>query len=418
MLKSLELIFNQIASLGSLQAVRKRAFDHFLELGLPDGKSGAFQYVPLKALYEESFSCSEKHTFSKEEVAGMIYPEAKDSYLVFINGSFDLSLSNMSGIPKQVVIVPLEEAMRSYGTFLQNRWSKTLREDTDPFAILNLALHSRGAFMYVPPKVILEAPIQCLFLSTGKEQLSQPRLQFFGASQSDVKLIVSTKGEGFSNEVIDVALEDNARLSYVNASPLGNEEGRSFSLLKATLKRSSYLSALSVYPHRDLTRSSFQIALGGEGAEALVQGGWRLKGKEEMHVHVLMKHEAPHCKSMQKFKGVLDDLSRSSFEGKIFVTELAQKTEAYQLNNNLILGEYAVANSKPNLEIFADDVKASHGATVSQLDDEELFYLKSRGLSDDIAKNLLVQGFTGEILTQVPYASIVSQERGCVKRVM
>ena len=406
-------LMEQVKESSPLKVLREKAFDHFLELGLPEEKGGSFQYVPLNSLYKESFSIARSHSFSKEEVEALIYPEAKGSCLVFVNGFFEPSLSCAGALPKQIVVLNLSDAMRSYGTFLQNRWSKTLREDTDPFAILNLALHPQGAFIYVPPKIVLTAPIHCLFLTTDSSQLSLPRLQLFIASHSEVKCITSTIGKGFSNGVIDVALEEGARFSCVDSSP--SKEGSSFSSLKATLKRDSYLSALTLYPRKKLTRHSFQIALGGENAEALVQGGWMLKEKEETHVHVLMRHEAPSCRSMQKFKGVLDDASRSSFEGKIFVTPDAQKTEAYQLNNNLILGEYAVANSKPNLEIFADDVKASHGATVSELNPEELFYLTSRGIPKDIAKNLLVQGFIGELLQQVPYPSIVNQELAYVK---
>jgi Fe-S cluster assembly protein SufD len=413
--ENLQSLFEQVKEAHPLKVLREKAFDHFLELGLPEKGEGAFQYMSLKALYQERLSLSKSHAFVQHDIETLIYPEAKNSYLVFINGSFQPNLSNLSAILEQIVILPVEDAMRSYGTFLQNRWSKTLREDTDPFAILNLALHPQGAFIYVPPKLVLTQPIQCLFLSTDEEQLSLPRLQVFVASHSDVKFITSTVGKGFSNGVIDMALEDSAKVSCVDVSTAGDNEGRSFSFLKATLKRDSYLSALTLYPQRDLTRHSFHIALSGENAEALVQGGWILKEKEQMHVHVLMKHEAPFCRSMQKFKGVLDDRAESSFEGKIFVTENAQKTEAYQLNNNLILGEHASANSKPNLEIFADDVKASHGATVSQLEAEQLFYLTSRGIPQDVAKNLLVQGFIGELIQQVPYPSITNQEKARVK---
>ena len=406
----LQCLFAQGAYTGPLKILREKAFDHFLELGLPEKGTEAFQYISLKNLYKESFVQEEAHFFSQDEIEDLIYPEAKGSYLVFVNGFFQPSLSRLSTLPKQIVVLPLGEAILSYGTFLQNRWSQTLSEDIDPFALLNLGLHPRGAFIYVPPKIILKDPIQCLFLSTDERQLSLPRLQFFVASGSDVQLIASTAGKGFSNSVIDMALEDSARFSYLDVSPSGvvdtDQEGRSFSFLRATLKRGSHLSALSLYPQRELTRQCFQVALRGENAEATLQGGWCLKKKEQMHVHVTVRHEAPSCHSMQKFKGVLDDMSQSSFEGKIFVTPKAQKTEAYQLNNNLILGEYASAHSKPNLEIFADDVKASHGATVSQLNPEQLFYLKSRGITEDVAKNLLVQGFIGELIQQVSYPSI------------
>jgi Fe-S cluster assembly protein SufD len=131
-----------------------------------------------------------------------------------------------------------------------------------------------------------------------------------------------------------------------------------------------------------------------------------LQQASQSHTHVFVEHAAPHARSLQKFKGVLKDIAQSSFEGKIFVRPVAQKTEAYQLNHNLLLSEGAIANAKPNLEIFADDVKASHGATFSQVDEEQLFYLKSRGLSSMDATQLLIRGFMQEMIDQIPIASV------------
>jgi Fe-S cluster assembly protein SufD len=150
------------------------------------------------------------------------------------------------------------------------------------------------------------------------------------------------------------------------------------------------------------TRHDYRVAMSGENSEALLHGLLTLKDRREAHNNILIDHQAPHCRSNQLFKGVLSDVSRSSFEGKILVRQEAQKTEAFQLNNNLLLSERANADSKPNLEIFADDVKASHGATIGQLNAEHLFYLKTRGLRDIEAKKLLVNGFCREILDLIP----------------
>lgn len=402
----LHSFFERVCVDTSLKSVRKKAFDGFLNLGLPSQDMQAFQYISFKNLFQEKLALSETHSFSQSEIDKLICEEAKGSYLVFVNGFFQPSLSNLTTLPHNVVVMPLDQAMGSYGTVLNNRWNKILLEDKDPFTTLNLALHPKGVFVYVPPKTVLKDPIQCLFLSTDREQLSLPRMQVFIASQSEAKFITSTATQGFSNSVIDVTLEERSRLCYLDMSLPLYRSGRSFSCVRATLKKESYLSALSLFPQRDLTRCNFQVDLIGEGAEASLQGSWYLKEKEEMHIYATVRHEAALCRSMQTFKGVLSDRSVSSFEGKIFVTSQAQKTEAYQLNNNLIIGEYASANSKPNLEIFADDVKASHGATTAQLDQEELFYLKSRGIQEEAAKNLLIQGFVGEFIQQIPYPSI------------
>jgi Fe-S cluster assembly protein SufD len=166
------------------------------------------------------------------------------------------------------------------------------------------------------------------------------------------------------------------------------------------------LKHLSVTQGPRLTRHSLRAVLNGENSDALLQGLWHLKGLSQAHTHVEVEHAAPSARSLQKFKGILNDHSQSSFEGKIFVRPIAQKTEAYQLNNNLLLGDHSIAYAKPNLEIFADDVKASHGATMAQLDEEQLFYLKSRGITETDAKALLIDGFRHEMIDQITIPSV------------
>jgi Fe-S cluster assembly protein SufD len=156
-------------------------------------------------------------------------------------------------------------------------------------------------------------------------------------------------------------------------------------------------------------RQDFQVALKGENGEAFLNGVWMLKEKREAHVHVIVDHQAPNCHSNQMFKGVLDDNSRSSFEGKILVRSEAQKTDAYQLNNNLLLSNACLAQSKPNLEIFADDVKASHGSTVGQLNKEQLMYMRMRGIPEKEARALLVFGFMEQIIEMITIPSILDK---------
>lgn len=398
---SLKRCFEQIKGGDPLKGLREKAWDHFLELGLPEKKQEAFQYISMNPLYEESFRLAPAPA---ARVKSFVYPECQHSHLVFVNGYFEPDLSDMSGLPEQIVVLPMLEAMRSYGTFLQNRWSKSLKEETDPFAILNLALHPKGAFVYVPPKLIVDTPIQCIQVVEGDNILSLPRLQIFVASQSEVKWISTPHLQsGWTNGVVDLALESGASFDYISHS--GGEKWQ-FEAFRATLKRDSRLKTLGLSSGGEVQRQSIRVNLGGENSEATLQGAWILEDHRQAHTHVIVDHEAPHTHSMQRFKGVLSDVAQSSFEGKILVRQAAQKTEAYQLNHNLVLGDHALANSKPNLEIFADDVKASHGATVSQLDEEHLFYLRSRGLSKAEAKILLTMGFCKEILDQIPYPTL------------
>jgi Fe-S cluster assembly protein SufD len=404
-LLSLQHYFEEMRGHDLLKGMREKAWDHFLELGLPEKTDEAFRYVPLKRLYEQSFNKALLAP-SKEEILSHIYPECQGSYLVFLNGIYSPELSDLSNISKKIVVQPITDAMRSYGPFLQSRWSKTLKEEPDPFAILNLAIHPQGLFFYVPPKVVVEKPIQTLFLSSPGS-FAPARLHLFLASQTEVQWISTIAGEGIHNTFLDVALEDGASFQQTEAPTPGH--GWHLNHFRATLKRDSQLKYFALTRGPRTTRHSLRAQIQGENADLLLQGLWDLQGNAHAHTHVFVEHVAPHARSLQKFKGILKDTAQSSFEGKIFVRPEAQKTEAYQLNHNLLLSEGAIAYAKPNLEIFADDVKASHGATFAQIDDEQLFYLKSRGISTDVASQLLIRGFMQEMIDLIPH-DFVRQE--------
>ena len=379
--------------------LQEKAWDHFLELGLPDKSSDAFRYVPLRKLYDMELT-AESQLPSKEEITSHLLPEA-GGYLVFAGGRFCKELSQL---PAQIMISSLQDALKTYGSFLQGRLMRNIKEEADPFAVLNMAAEQDGLFCYLPPKVKIEKPLQIIYYGSGHTSYHPTRLQFFLSSDSELKTVVATVGQGVHHTAIDAALEDRAVWSHLEMSTQGS--GVHLNDFKATLKASSRLEHLSIVTSQRLTRNRLKIALLGEQADALLQGLWSLSGNHQCHTHVFIEHAAPNARSLQKYKGVLKDQAQSSFEGKIYVHPEAQKTEAYQVNRNLLLSEGAVANAKPNLEIFADDVKASHGATMSQVDAEQLFYLQSRGLTQETARNLLLQGFMQEIIQQIPYPSL------------
>jgi Fe-S cluster assembly protein SufD len=210
----------------------------------------------------------------------------------------------------------------------------------------------------------------------------------------------------FVNQVSEFVIDEGAHVHYTQVLCDEHPQAWHLDAVRATLKRDSTLKTVCVTEGSTTVRTDYKIALTGENAEALLNGVCMLSDKREAHAHIFMEHQAPFCRSFQLFKSVLNDFSRSSFEGKIMVRQAAQKTEAFQLNNNLVLNDHAHADSKPNLEIFADDVKASHGATVGQLDADQLFYMKTRGFSDAEAKNLLVYGFCEQVIEMIPLPSL------------
>lgn len=411
-LSSLEHFFREQSDQDGLYKIRAKAWDHFLELGLPSRKNEVYRYIKLRHLYSQQVEISRPHSVPPESLDRYIYPECRRSVIVFVNGHFVPSLSRIDALPAKVVVSSLPNAAQTYSAFLNNQWAKSMKEETDSFAVINAALHRDGAFIYVPPKTILEAPVQILHVvdAGGSPMLMMPRLHLFAGSQSEVNIVVShaflSGNAYFMNGVTEVSMDEASHVSYTQSTKYESSEAWHFDAFRATLKKNANLKTIHATNGTHLVRHDYRINLTGENADASLNGIWMLDGKREAHFNILMDHQAPHCRSLQLFKGALNGFSRSSFEGKILVRQAAQKTEAFQLNKNLLLSERAHADSKPNLEIFADDVKASHGATVGQLDEEQLFYMQARGIDSRTAKSLLVCGFYQDVIDKCTVPSV------------
>ncbi len=398
---------------------RDKAWYLLSKMGLPSKSDEAFRYVTLREFYLSSFESMGAQAIDKSLFSDSILPECVNSHIVFVNGHFSHELSDITALPSQTALLPLEKALRTHSSFLQGRFSRILKEEKDPFALLNLALGLDGAFLYLPPKLAVDVPLQCLHVVTGDvPELLAPRLHLVLGSNSSMRCILTACR--LSKDVphcilptTEIALEDGASLEILNLAD--TMPAWQFETMRAQLKKNARLNSLSVSFGGKVARQSYHVQLKGENSEVNLNGLWMLGGKRTAHTHATVEHEAPHTRSMQRFKGVLGDTAQSSFEGKILVRPEAQKTEAYQLNNNLILSQGAIANSKPNLEVFADDVKASHGATVSQLDDEQLLYLSARGIDPFSARHLLTCGFCREMIDQIPYHSLLQKMRENVK---
>ncbi len=392
-MKQLESLFSLPGDL--MDPWRKKSWQRCEALGIPPLKSEGFQYVPLAKWYSRSYAPAQLSDFAPEP-----FPECASSYLVFANGVFQPHLSQ---IPSPLVALPLPSAMKSYGLFLQNRLQRSLKEEKDFFALLNGACHGGGLFLYTPPQTTLSSPLQIIHLSTPNS-LSLPRIQLVMGKEANLSIIHTSPNDD-SHAFIDCVLDESARCSFYDLS-LPSPSSWQTQAFRALLKRDSFLQTFHITTGADTVRTSLKIELAEENSEALVQNLSLLSHASESHFYSLVEHQAPHCRSRQHIKSILQDQSRSSFEGKIFVRPIAQKTEAYQTSQTLLLSNEATSYSKPNLEIFADDVKASHGATISQPSAEALFYLRSRGLSHSQARSLLVQGFCQELLQSIPYAFV------------
>lgn len=414
-------LYGQFIEVDMLQKVRAKAWDHFLALGLPTRKDEVFRYVRLNYFFADKYEAARTTEIAVGDIEPHILPECQNSVLVFVNGHFNPLLSRTASLPKKAVVAPLAEAMGTFGGFLNNQFGKAIKEETDPFAAINTALHPNGLFLYFPPKTIAETPIQLLNVidPQGSSMLIMPRLQMFAGAQSELKLVSTqvrlSDGKYVFNMVADTALEDDAHVKYTQVACGVPDNVWHFDAVRVTLKRNSTFKSFCVTDGSTTVRHDYRAILMGENADVHLNGIWMLGDKNEAHAHILIDHQAPNCRSMQMFKGVLSDSSRSSFEGKILVRQAAQKTEAFQLNNNLLLSDGAHADSKPNLEIFADDVKASHGATFGQLDQEHIFYMKTRGFTEAQAKSILVYGFCREVIDLIDVPSVHTAMDSLVK---
>ncbi len=404
----MEQLYSDVALKDPLKRMRAKAWERYQELGLPSRRHEQFRYIKLRHLFSQQFTRA--HTATIPALDGHLLPEC--SHVVLVNGEFRPELSQL---PEKVVVADLVEASRTYSGFLTNQWNQSLKDEQDAFAALNAALHEGGLFLYVPPKTVLETPIQIVNVVTvqnGKNMIL-PRLNAYFGSRSEVSLVwsnVCLNGSGYLvNQVCEFTLEEEANVKLVQTSCELSPDVWFLDALRVTLKKNSIFHAVNYTEGSFTVRNDYRVALTGEHGEASLNGVWMLDEKLEAHTHVLIDHQAPSCLSNQLFKGVLTDLSRSSFEGKIFVQREAQKTMAYQLNRNLLLSDRANADSKPNLEIFADDVKASHGATIGQLDEEQMFYLRTRGYNKEEARNILVYAYTKEVLDLIKVPTLHQQ---------
>lgn len=411
-LESLKKVYLENKTTSPLQKIKDKAWDRFSLLKLPSKKSEVFRYVPLRKLFDKNYETKKQVVIPSELFKEATLKECEQSLIVLVNGKFSKELSNTDLLPSNVAVLSLKDAWITYSAFLNNHFSKTIKEETDPFATLNAVFQDEGVFIYLPQGTVLEKPIQILHLidSSEKPIIAHPRLQVFAGASSKGEFIASQKvlsgNDHFINYVADFAVEEEAFITYTQV--MKEEVATLFQTdaTRAVLKKNSSFSAFAVTNGSKTLRTDYKMVLAGENAESSLNSLWILDENNEFHTHVLMDHQAPLCRSRQLFKGVLNDFSRSSFEGKILVRRPAQKTDAFQLNSNLLLSDHVNAYSKPNLEIFADDVKASHGATFGQLNREQLFCLKSRGILEADAKKLLVAGFCKEILDLITLPSL------------
>jgi len=390
------------ARLPWLEGLRQEAFRRFKNLGFPTTRQEEWRFTNVKRIAETAFALAEIPTpLSRETISPFVLDE---DYLrlVFVNGHYASDLSATGATPHGAVVSSLSVALADHPALMEDHLGRLASDDNACFSALNSAFIRDGAFVLVPQGVVVERPIHLLFISTGTSSpiASHPRNLIIAQCNTQATIIESYAGlnDGvyLTNAVTEISVAENA---FVDHCKLQEEStgGYHIATTQVLQQRSSRFSSHYFSLGGQLVRNEVNVTLDDEGCECTLNGLYIAAGDQHMDNRTRIDHAKPHCNSHELYKGVLDERAKGVFNGKIYVHPAAQKTDAKQNNRVLLLSDDAVIDTKPQLEIYADDVKCTHGATVGQIDETALYYLRSRGISEDLARALLVYAFANEI---------------------
>jgi len=395
---------------GWLHDLRKNAITRFAQVGFPTTRLEDWKYTNVGPIAATPFQAAELRwdgitgdRVSELPLAHSAFSECC-SRVVFVNGHYSPQLSS-SDIQEQLVVGSLASAIKLKTPLVREHLAALASYQHHAFVALNTAFLEDGAFIEIPSGVTAALPIYVLFVSTADEAIaSHPRTLIIVGENSQASIIEDylALGEGsyFTNAVTEITVGENSRIEHY-ALQAENEKAYHVSTISASQARSSSLTTHSVSLGGALVRNDINVALNGEGAECVLNGLYLAAGTQHVDNHTVIDHVQPHCASRELYKGILDDQSTAVFNGSIIVRKDAQKTDARQSNKNLLLSEGATINSKPQLEINADDVKCAHGTSIGHLDEDSVYYLRSRGVGVAEARTVLTYGFANDVLNRM-----------------
>lgn len=385
--------------------VRKAAFASLTSMGFPVGKAEEYKFTPLTKSIEKNFA--ENSSTLNGEVTEAQIADIKIAgdhlSIVMVNGCFRPDLSDTTDA---MILLPLWDAYEQYPAEVMSHFGKYAEADKDAFLAWNTAFSKNGLFLKVDKNSAVEKAIIVYHITTEEEALvsAQSRNLILLGESSKLRMaeIYRSLGhqENFTNMVSEIVLDKNARMEYTKVQN-DHDKTYHYGLTQVYQARDSHFTANTITLDGAMIRNNINIVLDAENCEAHMYGIYLLKGKTHVDNHTAVDHRKPNSFSNELYKGILDEKSRGVFNGKVFVRREAQKTNAFQSNNNILLTGDATVNSKPQLEIWADDVKCSHGCTVGQLDEEAIFYFRARGIDEKSAKALLLFAFAKDTLQNV-----------------
>jgi Fe-S cluster assembly protein SufD len=401
-----------------VELVRGSAMDRFELLGFPSVREEDWKYTNLAPIMKQRIfpaARSESPQQLKAKLESHQYSETSNSRLVLVNGFVSAELSSTSGLG-EVVALDLFEAVADpiYGKITREYLARNADYHDNGLTALNTAFLQSGLFVLIPKNAKLETPLEITFVSNPSEPwtASFPRVLIVSEENSSATILENYISIGdetyFTNAVVEIVLLEGARLEHYRVQR-ENINAVHLASTATKLGRGSSYNTTSITLGAQLSRHDISVMMDQEGAECWVDGLYIVGANQHADTHSLIDHKQPYCSSHQLYKGILDGNGRAVFNGKIFVRPGAQKTDAMQTNKNLLLSTQARVDTKPQLEIYADDVKCAHGAAVGQIDQEELFYLETRGINPALARNLLTYGFAEEVIGKIKIDSVRSQ---------
>jgi Fe-S cluster assembly protein SufD len=392
-----------------LAPLRKAGIASFADQGFPTLHDEDWRFTNVAPIAKLNFQPAKEVPVNGAEtnlIGESAFAKLFGHRLVFVNGFFCAKLSSIKPLTGGARIESLAAALAKDSALIEKHLGKYAHTASNTFAALNQAFFTDGAFIFVPKGVEAAEPVQLIYISSAKNsgEIILPRNLVIAEANSKLTVVESYISTGnvayFTNAVTEIVAGYNAKMEHVK---LQDEALAAFHIatIAGEFGRASNVTVHSFALGAKLSRTNIRTKLAGEGLECILNGLYLTRGEQLADHHMIVEHAQPHCASHEYFNGILDDKSKGVFHGRIYVHPIAQKTDAKQTNKNLLLSDDATADTKPQLEIYADDVKCTHGATIGQLNDESVFYLRSRGIGTDTARQMLIHAFAGEIIERI-----------------
>jgi Fe-S cluster assembly protein SufD len=388
---------------GNLQDIKKEAFVNFEKLGFPSIKNEEYKYINFTPALSKDYAINPESNISFSDINQTAFSKMDAIRLVFVNGKFSKTLSDIKDIGSNIAINSFSETDPQ---LLEKYFAKPASDAADAFVSLNTAYAEEGTFISIKKNALIEKPIFLLYLTDTSEGnvLTLPRNIIVAEKGAQATFFTSYQAKGdnfhFDNSVIEIFQYQDSIIKYFLLQDESDKLYQVNNIFVHQIEKSNFISN-TITLNGAIIRNNLNIILKSEYSEAELYGLTLLKNKTLADNHTVVDHAMPNCQSNELYKSILADKSIGVFNGKIYVRIDAQKTNAFQSNKSILLSADAVMNTKPQLEIFADDVKCSHGATIGQLDEEPLFYLRSRGLKEETAKKLLVLAFARDVVENI-----------------